>query len=166
MLLALAAAVLYALGATSQKVLLGHVDALTVTWLGDLAGTVLLSVHTPQPGAELAAAPGRSVAAVAYLGIFPTGIAFLTWAYALSRTSAGRLAVTTYASPAIVVLLSWLVLAEVPAGLALAGGATCLLGVAVATGGSRRRRQPGAAPLTGGPGPRADAAPQRSPAGR
>jgi drug/metabolite transporter (DMT)-like permease len=158
-LLALAAAVLYALGATSQKVLLTHVDALTLTWVGALAGTVVLLAYAPRLTAEVAAAPARSVLAVVYLGVFPTGVAFLTWGYALSRTSAGRLAVTTYASPAIVVLLSWLVLAEVPAGLALVGGATCLLGVAVATGHSRRRSSGRVEVPPGGPSTSAGQAP-------
>ena len=140
-LTALGAAVLYALGATSQKMLLGRVDALTLTWVGALAGTAVLLPFAPQLVTDLAAAPRASVVAVVYLGVFPTGIAFLTWGYALARTTAGRLAVTTYASPAIVVLLSWLLLAEVPTGLGLAGGAICLLGVAVATGRSRRRHE-------------------------
>jgi drug/metabolite transporter (DMT)-like permease len=38
-----------------------------------------------------------------YLGLFPTALANATWAYALARTSAGRLGATTYAVPALVV---------------------------------------------------------------
>jgi drug/metabolite transporter (DMT)-like permease len=158
-LLALAAAVLYALAATSQKVLLEHVDPLTLTWVGAFAGTVVLVPYAPQLVTELAAAPVGSVVAVAYLGVFPTGIAFLTWGYALARTTAGQLAVTTYASPAVVVLLSWLLLAEVPSALALAGGVTCLLGVAVATGRSRRPRAHHAGLRTSGSAGRVDEAP-------
>lgn len=167
-LLALGAAVLYALGATSQKVLLEEVDALTLTWVGAFAGTLVLLPYAPRLVTELAAAPVGSVVAVGYLGVFPTGIAFLTWAYALARTSAGRLAVTTYASPAIVVLLSWVLLAEVPTGLALAGGAACLLGVAVATGRSRRRGGHQEVPPADGPGPVVDqaAAPRPAPTTR
>lgn len=71
------------------------------------------------------------------LGIFPTAVAFLAWGYALSRTSAGRLASTTYVVPALVVVLSWLLLGEVPAPLAFLGGGLCLVGVAVS------RRLPG-----------------------
>lgn len=153
-LVALAAAVLYAVGATSQKVLLRRIDALTLTWVGAVAGTAMLLGYAPRLATELAAAPAESIVAVAYLGVFPTGVAFLTWGYALARTSAGRLAVTTYASPAVVVLLSWLLLAEVPTGLALVGGAVCLLGVAVATGRSRRRPDRHVDPMGGPPRPR------------
>ncbi len=47
-----------------------------------------------------------------YLGVFPTALAFTTWAYALARTTAGRMGATTYAVPALVVLMSWLALGE------------------------------------------------------
>jgi drug/metabolite transporter (DMT)-like permease len=131
--LALASAVLYAGAATLQKRLLPRVDALTMTWLGCLAGTVACLPFTPALVRELAAAPTSSVLAVVYLGIFPTAIAFSTWGYALARSSAGRTAAATYAAPPLVVLMSWLLLDEVPPGPALAGGALALAGVAIAT---------------------------------
>jgi drug/metabolite transporter (DMT)-like permease len=56
----------------------------------------------------------------------------MTWAYALARTSAGRLAATTYLVPAIAILIGWALLGEAPPALAFLGGAICLLGVAVA----------------------------------
>ena len=65
--------------------------------------------------------------------MFPTAVAFTTWGYVLSRSSAGRTAATTYAVPAVVVLLSWLLLGETPPAAALIGGAIALAGVAVAT---------------------------------
>jgi drug/metabolite transporter (DMT)-like permease len=67
-----------------------------------------------------------------YLGAFPTALAFTTWAYALRRTSAGRLGATTYLVPPIAVLMGWVLLGESPALLAIAGGALCLVGVYVA----------------------------------
>jgi drug/metabolite transporter (DMT)-like permease len=70
-----------------------------------------------------------------YLGLFPTAIGFVTWAYALKRTSAGKMGAFTYLVPPIAVLLAWLVLSESPPALALAGGLLCLGGVAL----TRRR---------------------------
>lgn len=145
-LLGLLAALLYAGAAVAQKRLLARIDALTVTWLGAVAGTVALLPYLPTLVAELASAPASAVAGTAYLGVFPTAIAFLTWGYALSRTTAGRLAAATYAVPPIVVLLSWALLGEVPAPLALAGGVLCLAGVVVAT---RPRRVPAPGPAPG-----------------
>ncbi|WP_264031079.1 DMT family transporter [Cellulosimicrobium sp. SH8] len=141
--LGLAAAVLYAGAATSQKRLLARVDALTMTWVGCLAGTVALLPFAPALAADAGSAPASSTWAVVLLGLGPTAVAFTTWGYALSRLSAGRAAATTYLVPPIVVVLSWLVLAEVPAAVTLAGGALCLAGVAVAT---LPRRRVGPAP--------------------
>ncbi|MBB2948559.1 drug/metabolite transporter (DMT)-like permease [Actinoplanes lutulentus] len=132
-LLGLAAALLYAGGAVTQKRLLIRIDPLTMTWLGCLAGTVFCLPFAPDLFRAVAAAPATSTIGVAYLGLFPTAIAFLTWGYALSRSSAGRLAASTYAIPPLVILLSWLLLDEVPLPLALVGGALCLTGVAVST---------------------------------
>ena len=132
-LLGLLAALVYACAAVAQKRLLARVDALTVTWIGAIVGTVALLPYLPALAHELASASTAATAGIAYLGIFPTAIAFLTWGYALSRTTAGRLAAATYAAPPIVVLLSWTLLGELPAPLALAGGVLCLAGVAVAT---------------------------------
>ncbi|MGF0117848.1 DMT family transporter [Promicromonospora sp. Marseille-Q5078] len=131
--LGLASAALYAGAATLQKRLLPHVDALTMTWLGCLAGTVAALPFLPGLVTQLAAAPTSSVLGVVYLGVFPTAIAFSTWGYALSRTSAGRTAAATYAAPPLVVLMSWVLLDEVPTAIVLVGGALALTGVAVAT---------------------------------
>lgn len=133
--LCLLAAVLYAAGVLIQKVTLRHVDGLTATWLACLAGTVALVPWAPQLLDELTAAPPGAVAGAVYLGVFPTAVGFVTWAYALRRTEAGRLTATTYAVPAMSVLMSWLVLAETPTVFGLAGGAAALTGVAI----SRRR---------------------------
>lgn len=132
-LLGLLAALVYAGAAVAQKRLLPRVDALTMTWTGAVAGAVALLPFLPSLVAALATAPPTAVAGVVYLGVFPTGVAFLTWGYALTRTTAGRLAATTYAIPPVVVGLSWALLGEVPAPAALAGGLLCLVGVAVAT---------------------------------
>ena len=65
-------------------------------------------------------------------------LAFTTWAYALNRTTAGKMGVTTYIVPVLVVLMSWALLGETPRPLAYLGGVLCLTGVAI----SRRRTRP------------------------
>lgn len=142
-LLGVATAVLYAAGVLTQKVALRTVDAVTATWVGCVVGTLVLTPFLPQAVREFSAAPGGSIAAVVYLGVFPTAVAFTLLAFALTNTAAGRLTSTTLAVPAIVVLMSWILLGEVPTAYAMAGGVLCLLGVAISW---RRTRAGTAAP--------------------
>jgi drug/metabolite transporter (DMT)-like permease len=129
--LALAAAALYAVGVVLQKQALTSVDPFTATWLGCLAGAAVCLPWLGDLIREAAVAPASATLGVVYLGVFPTAVAFATWAYALRRMTAGQLSSSSYLVPAIAVLLSWALLGEVPTVLALAGGALCLLGVAV-----------------------------------
>jgi drug/metabolite transporter (DMT)-like permease len=140
--LALTAAVLYAIGVLLQKQALATVDPVTVTWLGALAGTVATLPFLGSLVAQLRIEPWSVTAGVVYLGVFPTAIAFLLWSYALARTSAGRMAASSYVVPGIAVLLSWSFLAEVPAPVALVGGAVSLAGVALTRLPLRRTGRP------------------------
>jgi drug/metabolite transporter (DMT)-like permease len=148
--LCVVAAVTYAGGVVAQKPLLRRLPALQVTFTACAMGAVCC---LPWAGAlvdELGSAPAGSVAVMVYLGAVPTALAFSTWAYALSRMDAGKLGVTTYLVPPLVILLGWLLLDEVPPALALVGGAICLAGVGL----SRRRtrvRPPVPVPQEAGP---------------
>jgi drug/metabolite transporter (DMT)-like permease len=143
-LLCLLAAVGYAFGVVAQKPALGRASALQVTTFGCLVGAVVCLPFTGQLVHEAAHAPASATLNVVYLGVFPTALAFTTWAYALARTTAGRMGATTYAVPALVVLMSWLALGEVPGVLTLAGGVLCLAGVAVSRSRARSARPAGA----------------------
>ncbi|TKV60674.1 DMT family transporter [Nakamurella flava] len=145
--LALAAAVLYSAGVLLQKVALRSVDALTATWVGCAAGLLATLPFAPQAVGELSAASPGAVAGVVFLGVGPTAVAFLTWAYALARTDAGRMAATTLAVPAIAVLLSWLTLGEVPTVWRMVGGVLALTGVAISRVRVRQGRRPISAPV-------------------
>ncbi|MFI7442802.1 DMT family transporter [Nonomuraea indica] len=134
-LLCVLAAAGYAAGVVAQKPALRHAGALQVTTWGCIAGAVACLPFAGVLVSEAARAPLAATANMVYLGVFPTALAFTTWAYALSRTTAGRMGATTYVVPALVVPMSWLALGEVPGPLTLAGGVLCLAGVAV----SRRR---------------------------
>ncbi|MER5409501.1 DMT family transporter [Streptomyces sp. NPDC002769] len=129
--LCLLAAVGYAAGVVAQKPALGRASALQVTTFGCLVGAVACLPFAGQLVHEVADAPASATLNVIYLGVFPTALAFTTWAYALARTTASRMGATTYAVPALVVAMSWIFLDEVPGALTLAGGALCLAGVAV-----------------------------------
>ena len=137
--LCIVAAVLYGMGVTFQKPALRNVSPLQVTWIACLTGWLICLVFTPTLLTELATAEPSELGWLLYLGLFPTSIGFLTWTYALSRTPAGRLGATTYLVPPIVIVVAWVMLGEVPALLAIAGGAACIAGVVVARSTPRQR---------------------------
>jgi drug/metabolite transporter (DMT)-like permease len=130
-LLCVTAAVFYAFGAVVQKPALRHMEPVMSVWLGCLVGAVLCLPFAPALVDEVAGASFHDLAWLVYLGVFPTAIGFSTWSYALKRISTGQAASTTYLVPAVATLISWIVLSEVPAVLAFAGGALCLVGVAI-----------------------------------
>jgi drug/metabolite transporter (DMT)-like permease len=130
--LCLLAALAYAGGVVSQKPVLTRVSPLQVTFLGCAVGALACLPFAPTMVGELGSAGGSSVRWVVYLGLVPTALAFTTWAYALSHTTAGRMGATTYLVPPLAILMGWLILSETPPVLALAGGALCLGGVVLA----------------------------------
>lgn len=146
--LCIAAALAYAVGVTLQKPLLARVPALQVTWLACTVGVVVCLPFAPLLVQEVGRADGSTIAWMLYLGIFPTAVAFTTWAYALRRTTAGRMGSITYLVPPLAVAMGWAFLGESPPSLALLGGALCLAGVILA----RRAPKPSAAPLVPTPG--------------
>ncbi|MEY9876894.1 drug/metabolite transporter (DMT)-like permease [Streptacidiphilus sp. MAP12-33] len=125
-------AVAYATATIVQKPALSRVSALQMTFLACAVGMLACLPYAPQLVHEMPKAHTSALAWAVYLGAVPTAIAFTTWAYALARTNAGRLGVTTYLVPPISILLGWLMLGETPTWVAVGGGVLCLGGVAVA----------------------------------
>jgi drug/metabolite transporter (DMT)-like permease len=127
--LCLAAALAYAAGAVTQKVVLRELTPIQTIFFCAVIGALVCTPFAPQLARQLG--PAHAEGWLAYLGVGPTAIGFITWGFALSRTSAGKLAATTYLVPPISVLLGWLWLNETPASLTYLGGALCLAGVAI-----------------------------------
>lgn len=140
-LLCIAAAAAYAGGVVAQKPLLERTSALQVTWVACTIGAVACLPFAPALAGELPGARDSTIAWVLYLGVFPTAIAFTTWAYALARTTAGRMGSATYLVPPLTIVMAWVLLGEAPPLLALLGGGLCVAGVAVT-------RRPARVPLS------------------
>ena len=138
-LLCLVAAGAYAAGVVTQKVVLRRMSPLQVVFLCAVIGALVCLPFAPQLVREIGPGHGGAEGWVVYLGLGPTALGFVLWTFALSRTSAGKLAATTYLVPPVSVLLGWLWLGETPARLAYLGGALCLAGVAVSRRLPRRR---------------------------
>ncbi|MGH2483716.1 MAG: DMT family transporter [Candidatus Limnocylindria bacterium] len=130
--LCLVAALTAAIGVTFEKPVLRQISALNVTALACAVGALVTAPFAPQLLSEVAVAEPTSVAWLVYLGVFPTSVAFTTWAFAMGRSSAGRLATTMYLIPPTAIVLAWLFLGEVPALVAILGGALSIAGVVIA----------------------------------
>ena len=145
-LLCLVSAVAYAISLILQKPLVGRLAAVHVTWLACTIGAISCLPFLGDLVDQARSAPASSTWWLVYLGVFPTAIAFTTYAFALKHMSASSLGVTTYLVPPITVVLGLVFLGEAPPTMAYAGGVLALVGVAVA------RRKPSAPATTQDPG--------------
>jgi drug/metabolite transporter (DMT)-like permease len=136
--LCLVAAVVYAVSLVLQKPLVARLPAIHVTWIACTVGAVVCLPFAGQLVGEARDASAADLWWVVYLGVFPTAIAFTTFAYALRTMTASNLGVTTYLVPPITIAMGWLFLDEVPPTMAYVGGVLALVGVAVA----RRKPRP------------------------
>jgi drug/metabolite transporter (DMT)-like permease len=119
-------------GVVAQKPVLGRLSALQVTWTCCAIGALCCVPYAPSLVRAVRTAAPSDLVWMGYLGVFPTSVAFTTWAYALARGSASRLAATAYLVPPITIVMSWLILGEVPRIVAILGGALCVAGVVLA----------------------------------
>jgi drug/metabolite transporter (DMT)-like permease len=130
--LCLVSAVVYSISLILQKPLVAKLPAIHVTWLACTIGAIACLPFLGQLVDQAGDAPTSSVLWVLYLGVFPTAIAFTTYAYALQHMSASSLAITTYLVPPITIVMGVVLLDEAPPAMAYVGGVLALVGVAVA----------------------------------
>ena len=131
-LLCLVSAVAYSVSLILQKPLMVRLPAVQVTWLACTVGAISCLPFAGSLVGQARDAPASSLWWLVYLGVFPTAIAFTTYAFALRNMSASNLGVTTYLVPPITIVMGLVFLGEAPPTMAYAGGVLALVGVAVA----------------------------------
>jgi drug/metabolite transporter (DMT)-like permease len=141
-ILCLVAAFAYAGGVVAQKPVLRSSSPLMVTWLACTIGAISCLPYAGTLVRQAGDASSPTILWTIYLGVAPTAIGFVTWAYALARTTAGKMGSTTYLVPPLALLFGWAFLGEVPPLLVLPGGVLCLAGVALARTSGRRSKLP------------------------
>lgn len=130
--LCLLAAVVYSIALILQKPLVARLPALQVTAVACLTAAVCCLPFAGQLLNGLDTAPASAGWWMVYLGVFPTAIAFTTYAWAQRWIATSRLGVTTYLVPPITIVMGASFLSEYPPTLAYLGGALALVGVAIA----------------------------------
>jgi len=144
-LLVLGAALAQAMFFVLQKPLLSRYRAFEVTCYATWSGTLLATPLLPALTRDLPDAGAEPVMAMLFLGLGPSAVGFVTWAYAQARLPVATAANTLYLVPFLAIGVGWATLAETVHPLALAGGLLALTGVAISrtsarTGGQRAPR--------------------------
>jgi drug/metabolite transporter (DMT)-like permease len=140
-LLCLVSAVVYSISLVLQKPLVAKLSALQVTWMACTIGAIACLPYAGTLVDEVSAAPTSSILWVVYLGVFPTAIAFTTYAFALNHMTASSLGVTTYLVPPLTIVMGLIFLDEVPPTMAYVGGVLALVGVSLARRKPRKAAQ-------------------------
>lgn len=124
LLSALAAAIYF----VWQKPFFKRYRAVEVTAFATWGGTLPMLAFLPGLPGDVADSGGALLAA-AYLGVFPSAVAYSLLAFALSRTQVTLVSVYLYTIPVFALLFSWMLLGEVPSLLTILGGAITIAGI-------------------------------------
>ncbi|HSL00299.1 MAG TPA: DMT family transporter [Rubrobacteraceae bacterium] len=114
-----------------QRPYLRKYGPLAFTTYAVWAGTLFTLIFLPGLPEAVREAPIETTLAVVYLGLFPTAVAYVTYAYALSRLPAARGASFLYLIAPVAFVIAWLWLGEVPTLLSAVGGVIVLAGVVI-----------------------------------
>ncbi|MEU8226276.1 DMT family transporter [Kribbella sp. NPDC048915] len=122
------------------KPLLRHYSGLEVTAYATWAGTLFLVPAAPSLLSDLPHADAEALTAAVLLGVAPSALGYVSWAYAVARLPVTVATSSLYLVPPIAVVVGFVWLGEVPQPVEIAGGLVAIAGVAYASGILHSRR--------------------------
>ncbi len=131
--------------AIAQRRMLRRYRAVEVTAFATWAGTVPMLAFLPGLARDLASAGAAPLAATAYIGIFPSAVAYSLFAFGLSRAPVTVVTTYLYLVPVSSLFFSWWVLREVPSALTVLGGSVAIAGIVLVNAAKQRARRRAAA---------------------
>ena len=126
--LALGAALSYALSTLSQRSLVRRYHPLQLIAFGATSGALVLTIPLLLGGPLLAYSP-TGWALLAYLGLFPTVLSYVLFLYGMRHTSATVATIITLQEAVVAGILAWLIFGEQLSPLGLAGAALLLAAI-------------------------------------
>ncbi len=115
----------------TQRFLTRRYSGFTLTIWGIWLGALMLTPFLPQLAGELGRASDAVLLSVLYLGIFPTALAYVTWAHVLKNLPAAQATALLFFVPPMAFTLAWLILGTAPTWLDIIGGLVIITGVAI-----------------------------------
>lgn len=128
-LLILLAALSWSVYFALQKHHAGRYDGLSLVCYTVWFGTLLLLVYLPGLAGELMTAPTEVQLAVLALGVFPSALAYLAWAFVLAHVDLSRATMTLYLIPPTAMGIASFALGERPTLLVVMGSVVVLVSV-------------------------------------
>lgn len=114
-----------------QRPLLRRYTSLEVACYAMLAGAVMTLPFVPFDLDGLLNAGTGAWAAAVYLGLLPSALGFVLWAYAVARMPVAVSTSLLYLVPPVAVLIAWAWLGESPIPAELLGGLVVIVGVVI-----------------------------------
>lgn len=124
-----------------QRPLLVRYSSLEVACYAMVAGTIMTAPLVPLEFDALAGASPEGWLAALYLGLIPSALGFVLWAYAVARMPVAISTSLLYLVPPVAVLIAWLWLGELPILAELLGGLVVILGVLIVTLSAHSRKR-------------------------
>lgn len=98
-----------------------------------LAGSLFSFIFLPGAIHDLQYADTNALLLVLYLGIFPTVIPYFALAYTIYKVGVADATMSLYLTPACALVLSFIMVGELPSMVAMIGGIVTLIGVTITT---------------------------------
>lgn len=115
-----------------QRIVTKKYVPLQATTYSIFFGTIMLAIFLPRSIPELQSAPAINIFHVAFLGIFSSAVAYVSWAKAFSLApKTSQVSNYMFLTPLLSSILGFVILREIPDAATLIGGGIIILGVLI-----------------------------------
>lgn len=114
-----------------QKRYLDKYGFISFTIYTIVSGAIFMLFFLPSSYNEIQTASTTSLLTVLYLGIFPSVIPYFALAFTIQKIGVADATISLYLTPAVSILLAYVLLGEIPTLIVIGGGIITLIGVSM-----------------------------------